>query len=109
MRTSRLVQHALVAMVLVLLFPASALAAPGRNNTNAKMCQASWQDLKGRDDGTRFASKDECVSYAARGGTLVPTRPWILATLGEPDENSYCIVTVVLTDFRPNTAYTLVT
>ena len=49
---------------------ATAYADKGRNNDNAKQCQkGGWQTLY-TDGGTSFASEQECVSYAAQGGTL---------------------------------------
>jgi hypothetical protein len=49
----------------------SAIAAPGGNSANAKLCQkGGWQTLQ-TTSGELFANQGECVSYAARGGTLV--------------------------------------
>jgi hypothetical protein len=43
----------------------------GGNSAAAKACQkGGWQTLY-RSDGTSFANEDECVSYAAKGGTPV--------------------------------------
>src|SRR5690348_6193011 len=46
--------------------------AGGGNSANAKLCQkGGWTNLV-RSDGTAFNNQDECVSYAAKGGTLKP-------------------------------------
>ena len=51
---------------------ATATAAKGGNSANAKLCQkGGWMNLQG-SDGTQFANQDECVSYGAHGGTIVP-------------------------------------
>src|SRR5262245_30318710 len=50
----------------------TAFAAKGSNSENAKLCQkGGWEDLV-RSNGTAFNSEQECVSYAAQGGTLMP-------------------------------------
>ncbi len=42
------------------------------NSANAKLCQKNgWQSLY-RSTGEPFASQDDCVAYAAKGGTLMP-------------------------------------
>jgi len=50
-----------------------ATATGGDGNTaNAKKCQkGGWQNWV-RADKTAFANQDECVSYGAKGGTLIP-------------------------------------
>jgi hypothetical protein len=51
---------------------ATATAAKGGNSANAKLCQkGGWMNLQG-SDGTQFANQDECVSFGAHGGTIVP-------------------------------------
>jgi hypothetical protein len=53
----------------------SAAGEPGGNSENAKKCQkGGWQDWA-KEDGTPFASQDECVSYGAQGGTLTEPVP----------------------------------
>lgn len=61
-----LVLSAVVALAVV----ASASGAPGGYSENAKKCQkGGWANLV-RADQTPFANPGECVSYAAKGGTL---------------------------------------
>jgi len=70
----RLVVVALTAGLLLAAVSVSgtALAAGGGNAVNAKNCQKNgWQKLV-TSGGTSFASEEECTSYAARGGTLLP-------------------------------------
>lgn len=47
-------------------------SGPG-NSPNAKVCR-DWQDLY-KSDGSGFASRDDCVSYAAEGGTVHADNP----------------------------------
>src|SRR5918998_306241 len=55
-----------------LALTAGADAKNGGNSANAKQCQkGGWQNLMG-SDGTTFASEQECVAFAAKGGTLAP-------------------------------------
>lgn len=52
-------------------------AAKGGNSENAKLCQkGGWQDLVG-SQGQSFASEEECVSYAAQGGTPLTTYQYL--------------------------------
>jgi hypothetical protein len=54
---------------------ATATAAKGGNSENAHLCQkGGWMNLQG-SDGTQFANQDECVSFGAHGGTIVPKPP----------------------------------
>lgn len=66
----------LVAMAVSLSFGvATATAAKGGNSENAKLCQkGGWMNVQG-SDGTQFANQDECVSFGAHGGTIVPKPP----------------------------------
>lgn len=48
-------------------------AAPGGNSTNAKICK-DWASLY-REDGSTFADRGECTSYAAEGGTILTSPP----------------------------------
>jgi hypothetical protein len=62
----------LVAALLttVLGVGASTALAGGGNSGNAKACQKNgWQQLQ-MSTGGAFTGQDECVSYAAHGGTL---------------------------------------
>src|SRR5215218_280429 len=57
---------------LVAALPMTGSAGPGSNSVNAKKCyKGGWQRFQG-SDGTRFASEEACVSYAAQGGTIIP-------------------------------------
>src|SRR5262245_43055742 len=78
--------------------------AGGGNSDNAKKCQqGGWQKLARIENSTSgFNNQDECVSYAAHGGTLVdkaaPSTPDSGPTaVSEPTFNldaSTCSVTV---------------
>lgn len=48
-------------------------AAPGGNNASAKICK-DWASLF-REDGSTFADRGECTSYAAEGGTILTSPP----------------------------------
>jgi hypothetical protein len=48
-------------------------AAPGGNNANAKICK-DWASLF-REDGSTFADRGECTSYAAEGGIILTSPP----------------------------------
>jgi hypothetical protein len=62
---------ALVAGLLLAALAASATALAG-NSTAAKKCQKNgWQTLV-TSSGESFSSEEECTSYAAQGGTLLP-------------------------------------
>jgi len=66
----------LLATALSCAVVATASAQPGGpgpgNAPNAKLCQkGGWQHLA-TADGAAFASQGACVSYAAKGGTLMP-------------------------------------
>jgi hypothetical protein len=59
---------------LALTVGVATATAGGGNSANAKLCQkGGWQTLV-RSDGSSFANQDECVSYAAKGGTLSSAR-----------------------------------
>jgi hypothetical protein len=56
---------------------ASATAGHGKggNSTNAKQCyKGGWQSLY-TATGATFAGEEDCVSYAAEGGTLLTSPP----------------------------------
>ena len=55
---------------LVLTVGAANAAAGGGNSENAKRCQKGGWKYWVRADGTPFRNQGDCVSYAARGGTL---------------------------------------
>ena len=115
MQDSRPIRLVIVTWAFLLLMPATALAAPGRNNTNAKLCQTSWQQLQGEESDIPFRNQGECVSYAARGGTLVPvvvpeepTEPSIIAEMGKHTVSPLCIASINLSGFQPSTFYTVI-
>ena len=69
-----------LALLLATVLPGAVVASaaaqpsgPGPGNAaNAKLCQKDgWRSLV-TSDGAAFANTGQCVSYAARGGTLVP-------------------------------------
>jgi hypothetical protein len=66
----------LVMAVLIVLTAGSVLAAPGRNNDNAKLCK-DWSSLF-REDGSTFVDRSDCTSYAAEGGVILATPPTTL-------------------------------
>jgi hypothetical protein len=74
-------------------------AAGGGNSNNAQACQqGGWQNLA-RQDGTGFTNTGDCVSYAARGGTLA-AKPAPITQVPAPTfglDLSTCSVTVPYT------------
>ena len=57
--------------------------------------------------GTAFTSEAACVSYAARGGELVPVtqRTIDISLAPHPTNPSFCVVTLSLSGYAPNTTY----
>ncbi len=71
-RIARLLLTCAALALAALALTAGAEAKDGGNSASAKQCQkGGWQDLMG-SDGTTFASEEECVAFAAEGGTLAP-------------------------------------
>jgi hypothetical protein len=63
---------AAAALVVSLSVGVATATAGGGNSANAKLCQkGGWMNVQG-SDGTQFANQDECVSFGAHGGTIVP-------------------------------------
>ena len=58
-------------------------------------------------DGSRFANQGECVRYASRGGTLVPSTATVTITFDPTHDPSYCVPIVHVSGFLPNTTYTV--
>jgi hypothetical protein len=58
---------------LVFVAAGQASAAKGGNSNNAKVCK-DWASLF-REDGSTFADRGECVSYAAMGGVILTSPP----------------------------------
>jgi hypothetical protein len=64
----------LCAAAVALIVGVGIATAGGGNSTNAKKCQkGGWQQVY-RTNGTGFASQDECVAYAAKGGVVTSAR-----------------------------------
>ena len=64
---------AFIAVVVVVAIGVETASAADRGNSaNAKLCQKDGWGTLVRSDGSSFANQDECVSYAAKGGTLQP-------------------------------------
>jgi len=78
----------LLGVLALMLGVATATAGKGGNSANAKLCyKGGWQTLV-RGDGSSFASQDECVSYAAQGGTLQP-KPTSTCTAGSENFSGF--------------------
>lgn len=88
-----------------------AAAAPGGNAANAHACQkGGWETLARTEDaGAAFVSQGECVSYGAKGGTIVDlvVRNPAISIDFTGNGGPYCAVNVHLRDFTPNTVYTV--
>ncbi len=78
-RTPWVVALGFIVLLALALLPAAATAEG--NSDAAKLCQkGGWTLLQGTD-GTTFANQNECVSYAAQGGSLMPkVSPTLTAT-----------------------------
>ena len=63
------VMACIVMSAVVMLSAGAGLAAPGRNNDNAKLCK-NWDSLY-REDGSSFLDRSDCTSYAAEGGVIL--------------------------------------
>lgn len=94
------------AVMAVTLGPAAAATAapaksPPGNSAAAKACQkGGWKDLATAESPTvPFTGQSTCVSYAARGGTIVPLESTpstrLVVTVGAFD-GTYCSVTMTL-------------
>jgi hypothetical protein len=59
-------------VAVALALSATSGSAGAGNADNAKQCQKGGWTTYTRADGTSFANQGACVSYAARGGSLVP-------------------------------------
>lgn len=71
-RTTRALALAVALTALALATGTAAGAEGGGNSANAHLCQhGGWQDLT-TSTGESFANTGDCVSYAARGGALIP-------------------------------------
>jgi hypothetical protein len=100
----------IVAVTLALSVGVATANAGGGNSENAKLCQkGGWMNLQG-SDGTQFANQDDCVSFGAHGGTLVaiPSNPpSVSLSFTQTSEFLFCFITVNLSSFTPNTAYSV--
>jgi hypothetical protein len=82
---------------------ATATADQGGNSADAHACQqGGWVNLQG-SDGTQFANQDQCVSFGAQGGTIVP-KPSVSLTF-TPDGTD-CAVAGSASHFAPQTRFT---
>jgi hypothetical protein len=62
---------AVLALVVAAVAATPAGAATGGNSANAKLCQkGGWQKVF-RSDGSTFANQGACVSYGAKGNTIL--------------------------------------
>lgn len=100
----------LVLSVLAVSFSVEAKPKDGNNSANAKLCQKGGWQLLQKADGTPFTSEQECVSYGATGGTVVPI-PTATATPSstaapDPTATETSTPTVVPTATRPITPTT---
>jgi len=79
--------------------------AGGTNSVNAKACQkGGWINLQG-SDGSQFNSEEECVSFGAHEGTIVPIPPRVSISYTKTFDPAFCYVAVNLSHFAPNTSY----
>jgi hypothetical protein len=61
--------------IFALTIGVATATAGGGNSANAKLCQKNgWQSLFDSNGGT-FTNEEDCVAYAAHGGTLYTTNP----------------------------------
>jgi hypothetical protein len=76
-RGTRIALAAAVAALSLAVAVAPAMAGKtGPNNASAKLCQkGGWQTLYQTTAPYAFASEQECVSYAAQGGSLLVDPP----------------------------------
>jgi hypothetical protein len=96
----------LCAVFAVTVGVATANADKGGNSANAKLCQkGGWVDQQGFD-GTQFTSEEQCVAFAAAGGTIVPIPPSVTLSFA-PDSRDPgdCVSIVNLSHFAANTRY----
>jgi hypothetical protein len=110
---------ALCAMTGFLFIVGTALAPPmaqaaGGNSAAAKACQKGGYSTLAEAEapGTAFASQDACVSYAAKGGSIVAYVPVVERGINISYTPTgvfpFCNVVVSLTGFEPNTQYTVI-
>ncbi len=62
-------------LVVALSVGVATATAGGGNSANAKKCQNNGWTGWVRSDGSTFNNETECVSYGAKGGTLMPKPP----------------------------------
>jgi hypothetical protein len=61
-------------LIVALIAPLSAAAAPGGNAAAARACQKDGYTQWTTADGLTFKNAGQCTSYAARGGVLTPVQ-----------------------------------
>ena len=93
-------------IVALRVLPLGAIQNPP-NSDFAKLCQkGGWINLV-RTNGTGFTNEEACVSYAARGNTLVQAPPSVSVSYTPTFDPTFCSVTVNLAHFAANTLYPL--
>jgi hypothetical protein len=91
----------------VLAISGTASAAPAGNSAASHLCQkGGYANLQGTN-GALFSNVDECVSYAAHGGTLeaIQQQPSVSLAFTATTDPNYCAANVTLSHFTPFTAY----
>uniref|UniRef100_Q01RL0 Curculin domain protein (Mannose-binding) lectin n=1 Tax=Solibacter usitatus (strain Ellin6076) TaxID=234267 RepID=Q01RL0_SOLUE len=83
-RTNEIDMRRLLIAAACLIIPgltgAAAYAAGGSNSAAAALCQKGGYVNLTRADFSNFSNTGECVSYAAKGGKLVPIRATLVLT-----------------------------
>jgi hypothetical protein len=87
-----------------------AAAAPGGNADNAKAChKGGWETLaRTGAASTAFVSEEECVSYGAQGGSLIPrTFPTVSVRMVHVISQgaAYCVPVITATGFPAGATY----
>jgi hypothetical protein len=68
----RVLRVVVLGLVVALSVGVATATAGGGNSANAKKCQMGGWTGWVRSDGSTFNNETECVSYGAKGGTLMP-------------------------------------
>jgi hypothetical protein len=90
--------------LFVLAVGVATATAGGGKSAIAMQCQKNgWMNLQGLD-GTQFTSEDQCVSFGAHGGTLVPSNASVSISYAM-DSTGRCFSTAHLSNFVPKTQY----
>jgi hypothetical protein len=99
----------LLLLALIVAIPGGVAARGGSDKSDSSdaghLCQqGGWQGLRG-EDGERFASTDDCVTYASQGDALAVLNPRIEITFSPTSNSNYCLVDVHLRDLTPLAGY----